>query len=157
MEKLVKYTGHAASFLFIIIAFIIVLEVFLRYIFNSPTIWVEEMSRFLQIWATYLALTFSFHHNDLIRITFVYDRLNNHGKKILDIISFIAIIIFSAIVVYYGWLITADSWVQNRTSATMLSIPKVLTEVAIPISFGLLMIRVFLELIKYLKNFQNKQ
>lgn len=156
MERIVKYSGHTASVLFISIAFIICLEVILRYIFNSPTIWVEEMSRFLQIWATYLALTFSFHHNDLIRITFVYDRLSNNGKKILDIISFITIIIFSAIVVYYGWLITVDSFNLGRTSATMIAIPKVLTEISIPLCFGLLIIRVFLELIKHLKDFSKK-
>jgi len=156
LEKIVKYSGHAASILFIGIAFIICLEVILRYIFNSPTIWVEEMSRFLQIWATYLALTFSFHHNNLIRITFVYDRLNENAKKILDIISFVTIIIFSLIVVYYGWLITADSFKLGRTSATMIAIPKVLTEISIPLCFGLLIIRVFFELIKYLKDFFKK-
>ena len=64
------------------IGFIISFEVIARYVFNSPTIWVNEISRFLQIWATYLALMYSFHKKDFIRITLIYDRLNEIGKKI---------------------------------------------------------------------------
>ena len=152
-DKLVKYSGYLASALFITIGFIVSYEVIMRYLFNSPTIWVNEVSRFLQIWATYLALTYSFHKNDFIRITVVYDRLNENGKKILDFISFIFILIFSSFVVYYGWLIAYDSLKVGRTSSTILDVPSFLTEVAIPLCFAFLVLRVILEAIKYIRNF----
>jgi TRAP-type C4-dicarboxylate transport system permease small subunit len=107
----------------------------------------------LQIWATYLALTYSFHKQDFIRITVVYDRLNETGKKILDFISFIFIIIFSCFVVYYGWLIAYDSLKVGRTSSTILDVPSFLTELAIPLCFAFLVIRVILEAIRYIRNF----
>ena len=152
-DKLVKYSGYLASALFITIGFIVSYEVIMRYLFNSPTIWVNEVSRFLQIWATYLALTYSFHKNDFIRITVVYDRLNENGKKILDFISFIFILIFSSFVVYYGWLIAYDSLKVGRTSSTILDVPSFLTELAIPLCFAFLVLRVILEIIKYVRNF----
>ena len=152
-DKLVKYSGYLASALFIAIGFIVSYEVIMRYLFNSPTIWVNEVSRFLQIWATYLALTYSFHKNDFIRITVVYDRLNENGKKILDFISFIFILIFSSFVVYYGWLIAYDSLKVGRTSSTILDVPSFLTELAIPLCFAFLVLRVLLEAIKYIRNF----
>jgi TRAP-type C4-dicarboxylate transport system permease small subunit len=152
-DKIVKYSGYLASALFIAIGFIVSYEVIMRYLFNSPTIWVNEVSRFLQIWATYLALTYSFHKQDFIRITVVYDRLNETGKKILDFISFIFIIIFSCFVVYYGWLIAYDSLKVGRTSSTILDVPSFLTELAIPLCFAFLVIRVILEAIRYLRNF----
>tara|TARA_X000000368_G_scaffold271545_1_gene215256 strand:- start:2064 stop:2540 length:477 start_codon:yes stop_codon:yes gene_type:complete len=152
-DKLVKYSGYLASALFITIGFIVSYEVIMRYLFNSPTIWVNEVSRFLQIWATYLALTYSFHKNDFIRITVVYDRLNENGKKILDFISFIFILIFSSFVVYYGWLIAYDSLKVGRTSSTILDVPSFLTELAIPLCFAFLVLRVLLEAIKYIRNF----
>ena len=134
-DKIVKYSGYLASALFIAIGFIVSYEVIMRYLFNSPTIWVNEVSRFLQIWATYLALTYSFHKRDFIRITVIYDRLNETGKKILDFISFIFILIFSSFVVYYGWLIAYDSLKVGRTSSTILDVPSFLTELAIPLCF----------------------
>ena len=152
-DKIVKYSGYLASALLIAIGFIVSYEVIMRYLFNSPTIWVNEVSRFLQIWATYLALTYSFHKQDFIRITVVYDRLNETGKKILDFISFIFIIIFSCFVVYYGWLIAYDSLKVGRTSSTILDVPSFLTELAIPLCFAFLVIRVILEAIRYLRNF----
>ena len=152
-DKIVKYSGYLASALFIAIGFIVSYEVIMRYLFNSPTIWVNEVSRFLQIWATYLALTYSFHKQDFIRITVIYDRLNETGKKILDFISFIFIIIFSCFVVYYGWLIAYDSLKVGRTSSTILDVPSFLTELAIPLCFAFLVIRVILESIRYIRNF----
>ena len=94
-NKIIKYSGYLASALFVSIGFIISYEVVMRYIFNSPTVWVNEISRFLQIWATYLALTYTFHKKEFIRITVLYDKLNEKGKKILDFISDIFILIFS--------------------------------------------------------------
>ena len=152
-DKIVKYSGYLASALFIAIGFIVSYEVIMRYLFNSPTIWVNEVSRFLQIWATYLALTYSFHKQDFIRITVIYDRLNETGKKILDFISFIFIIIFSCFVVYYGWIIAYDSLKVGRTSSTILDVPSFLTELAIPLCFAFLVIRVILEAIRYIRNF----
>ena len=152
-DKLVKYSGYLASALFITIGFIVSYEVIMRYLFNSPTIWVNEVSRFLQIWATYLALTYSFHKNDFIRITVIYDRLNDKGKKILDFISFIFILIFSCFVVYYGWIIAYDSLKVGRTSSTILDVPSFLTEFAIPLCFAFLVLRVILEAIKYIRDF----
>ena len=152
-NKLVKYSGYLASALFIAIGFIVSYEVIMRYLFNSPTIWVNEVSRFLQIWATYLALTYSFHKKDFIRITVIYDRLNENGKKILDFISFIFILIFSSFVVYYGWIIAYDSLKVGRTSSTILDVPSFLTELAIPLCFAFLVLRVILEVITYIRNF----
>ena len=152
-NKLVKYSGYLASALFIAIGFIVSYEVIMRYLFNSPTIWVNEVSRFLQIWATYLALTYSFHKQDFIRITVIYDRLNENGKKVLDFISFIFILIFSSFVVYYGWLIAYDSLKVGRTSSTILDVPSFLTELAIPLCFAFLVLRVILEAIRYIRNF----
>ena len=152
-DKLVKYSGYLASALFITIGFIVSYEVIMRYLFNSPTIWVNEVSRFLQIWATYLALTYSFHKKDFIRITVIYDRLNENGKKLLDFISFVFIIIFSSFVVYYGCLIAYDSLKVGRTSSTILDVPSFLTELAIPLCFAFLVLRVILEAIRYIRNF----
>jgi TRAP-type C4-dicarboxylate transport system permease small subunit len=107
----------------------------------------------LQIWATYLALTYSFHKNDFIRITVIYDRLGEFGKKILDFISMLFILFFSSFVVYFGWLIAYDSLKVGRTSSTILDVPSFLTELAIPLCFFLLVIRVSIEIIRKLGAF----
>tara|TARA_B100001057_G_scaffold325074_1_gene325274 strand:+ start:541 stop:1017 length:477 start_codon:yes stop_codon:yes gene_type:complete len=152
-NKIVKYSGYLASALFIAIGFIISYEVIMRYLFNSPTVWVNEISRFLQIWATYLALTYSFDRKEFIRITVLYDKLNEAGKKVLDFISAIFILTFSSFVLYFGWLIAYDSLKVGRTSSTILDVPSFLTELAIPLCFAFLVIRVILEIFRLVKDF----
>ncbi|WP_440696040.1 TRAP transporter small permease [Candidatus Pelagibacter sp. HIMB109] len=153
LDKVIKYSGYTAAGLYVLIGFIVSFEVISRYIFNAPTIWVNEISRLLQIWATYLALTYTFHNKEFIRITVFYDKANDKTKKVLDFISFIFIIYFSSFVTYYGWLIAYDSFEVGRTSSTILDLPAVITEIAIPISFALLLIRVFLEVLRYIRDF----
>ena len=152
-NKIVKYSGYLASALFIAIGFIISYEVIMRYLFNSPTVWVNEISRFLQIWATYLALTYSFDRKEFIRITVLYDKLNAVGKKVLDLIGAIFILTFSSFVLYFGWLIAYDSLKVGRTSSTILDVPSFLTELAIPLCFAFLVIRVILEIFRLVKDF----
>ena len=153
LEKAIKYSGYTAAGLYVLIGFIVSFEVISRYVFNAPTIWVNEISRLLQIWATYLALTYTFHNKEFIRITVFYDKASDKTKKVLDFISFIFIIYFSSFVTYYGWLIAYDSFEVGRTSSTILDLPAVITEIAIPISFALLLIRVFLETLRYMRDF----
>jgi C4-dicarboxylate transporter DctQ subunit len=153
LEKFIKYSGYLASSLFVLIGFIVSFEVISRYLFNSPTVWVNEISTFLQIWATYVALTYSFHFKEFIRITVIYDRVSDKAKKFLDFISFLVMIIFTSFVVYYGWLIAHDSFETGRTSSTILDLPSFLTEYAIPIGFGLLLLRLVVEVFNYIINF----
>ena len=153
MDTIIKYSGYLASACFITIGFIVSYEVISRYIFNAPTVWVNEISTFLQIWATYLAMTYSFHHKDFIRITVIYDRVGDKTKKILDFLSLSVMIFFSSFVVYYGWLIAYDSLVTGRTSSTILDVPSFYTEFAIPLCFLFLVIRVFAEIITFIRDF----
>ena len=153
LDKVIKYSGYAAAGLYVLIGFIVSFEVISRYIFNAPTIWVNEISRLLQIWATYLALTYTFHNKEFIRITVFYDKANDKVKKILDFISFLFIIYFTSFVTYYGWLIAYDSFNVGRTSSTILDLPAVITEISIPICFALLLLRVVLEILRYIRDF----
>ena len=100
-----------------------------------------------------MALTYSFHKNDFIRITVIYDRLGQSGKKILDFISMLFILFFSSFVVYYGWLIAYDSLKVGRTSSTILDVPSFLTELAIPLCFFLLVIRASIEFVRKIRLF----
>ena len=151
-NKIIKYSGYLASALFISMGFLVSYEVIIRYIFNSPDVLLNELSRFLHIWSTYLALNYTFHKKEFIRITVWYDRLNKKGKKILDFISDIFILTFSLFVLYFGWLIAYDSFKVGRISSTILDVPSFLTEFAIPLCFGFLVIRVIVEIFIFLKD-----
>ena len=138
MDRLSGLLARLSAWAFFVVGLMICYEVALRYFFNAPTVWAEEMSRFVQLWATYLAAAWALRHRELIRITIVTDRLSTTARRWLELFSLLVITVFSGFAVWYGTWIAWDSVVQSRTTSTMLDVPAVLTEAAIPVGFTLL-------------------
>lgn len=146
ISRISDMCGWLAAWMFFAIGVMITYEVIVRYIFISPTIWAEEMSQFFQIWATYLAAAYVLRHRDMIVIDFVLTRLGPAGKRFADTISLLFVAGFSLVAVYYGIEIVAESVEMGRATSTMLSVPKWMTESAVPIGFGLLALQCGVEL-----------
>lgn len=140
IDRLNRACAILSAWLFVAIGATVTFEVAARYLFNAPTIWSEELSRFLQIWAVYLGAAFALRHGDLIRITVVRDRLPPGPARAADAFALIVIAAFSTVAVIYGIDIVADSVRLSRHSDSMLSVPLWWTEIAIPIGFALLLV-----------------
>ena len=136
-----EFSGRFAAWMFFVIGGMITYEVVARYVFNAPTIWAEEMSRFFQIWATYLAAAYVLRHRHMIRITLLVDRLGARARRWAEAFSLICIAGFCGVAIWWGVEIVVDSIEKGRASSTMLGVPKWYTEIAIPIGFGLLLLQ----------------
>ncbi len=121
-------------------------EVVARYVFLAPTIWAEEMSRFFQIWATYLAAAYVLRHRDLITIDVLLQRLRPRARHVAALCALTVVAIFSLVAVYYGMQSMLESIRIGRASSTMLTVPLWMTEVAIPLGFGALLLQALAEL-----------
>lgn len=148
LDKISSICARLSAWLFFIIGGIIVFEVVARYVFLSPTVWGEEMSRFLQIWATYLAAAYVLHKRKLIAIDVVVNRMPPRVQKILDSCALLVILVFCLVACVYGIEIAAESIRVGRATSTMLAVPSWMTEIAIPIGFGLMFIQALAELFR---------
>ncbi len=140
--------GTLAAWMFFAVGAMITFEVVARYVFLSPTIWAEEMSRFFQIWATYLAAGYVLHHRDLITITVLTERLAPRRRRLTEAGALAVIILFCAVAVYYGIDSMIESIRLGRATATMLTVPLWMTELAIPLGFAVLLLQAFVELVR---------
>jgi len=134
--------------MFFAIGCMIVFEVVARYVFIAPTIWAEEMSQFFQIWATYLAAAYLLHNRQLIAIDVITRRFPTPLRKTCEGFTLVIIGIFAGVAVFYGADIVIESIEQGRATSTMLGVPKWMTESAIPVGFGVLLLQVFAEFIR---------
>lgn len=148
IERLNDICGKLAAGMFFIIGGMITYEVIARYVFLSPTIWAEELSRFVQIWATYLAAGYILKHRQLIRIELLIGRLGPKLRTGLEVLTLVFIGVFCSVAVYYGIGIVAESVVVGRATSTMLSVPRWMTESAIPVGFGILLLQCIVELLR---------
>jgi len=146
VDRISDACGVFAATLFFVIGGMITYEVVARYLFNAPTIWSEEMSRFAQIWATYLAAAYVLRHRELIAVTLLTERFGSRGRRAAEAFSLLAILAFAAVAIVYGAGIALESWEIGRATSTMLAVPKWMTESAIPVGFGLLAVQALAEL-----------
>ena len=83
---------------------VLVLEIFLRYVFNSPTTWAHETTTFLS------ALTFIFGglycvaRNSHIRVVLVYDIVGERLRNVLDVLISVACLGASLFFAWAAWL-----------------------------------------------------
>jgi TRAP-type C4-dicarboxylate transport system permease small subunit len=150
IDRISSVCARLSAWLFFIIGGIIVFEVVARYVFLSPTVWGEEMSRFLQIWATYLAAAYVLHKRKLIAIDVVVNKLAPWLQKVLDSCALLVIMVFCLVACVYGVEIALESIRVGRATSTMLAVPSWMTEIAIPIGFGLMFIQALAELFRTL-------
>jgi len=145
-DRVAQLLATLSAWLFVAIGAMITWEVLARYVFNAPTIWAEEMSRFFQIWATYLAMAALLHQREFIRITLVIDRLGPTARLAAEVFALLVIACFSIVAAWYGLGIVQESVQVGRATSTMLQVPRWATEVAIPLGFGLLALQSLLEI-----------
>jgi len=148
IDSLSEFCGRFAAWLFFAVGFFITYEVVMRHVFNMPTIWVDEVSRIIQIWSAYLAAGYAIKHHQMVVIDIAFRDENSVIRKGLDTFALILIIGFSAITVYYGFELWLKSTLRGHTTDTYLALPKWFTQASIWIGFGLLLLQSVAEIIK---------
>ena len=147
-DRLSDTLAVLSAWLFFAIGGMILWEVFFRYVFTSPTIWAEELSRFFQIWALYIAAASVLRHGSMIRIGLLIDRLGPRGRVAAEIFSLAVVAAFSAVACWYGAKIALNSWQVGRMSGTMLNVPQWMTEAAIPFGFAMLFLQALIQIVR---------
>lgn len=110
--------SRVAMLLPAIITAIIFYEVVMRYVFASPTLWVNEMSLWLA-GAIYLSAgLYAMQQRSHIRIFILYDMAPRWLQRVFDVISTLCICTFAAAVIYGGYGEARDKFLRWETFGT---------------------------------------
>ena len=90
-------------FVVAIITAIMLYEVVMRYVFARPTIWVEELSRWLGGVIFLVAGLYAMQQRTHIRVTIVYDIVNRQFQRIMEVLSTVCVCTFC-------WAVTWGYW-----------------------------------------------
>ncbi|MBA4207046.1 TRAP transporter small permease subunit [Pannonibacter phragmitetus] len=90
-----------ASPLLVIVA-ITLYEVAARYLFGSPTAWVNEMALFLSALVYLVAGVYVMALDDHLRISVIYDAVPRPVRRVFDIITLAATLVFCGGLAYFG-------------------------------------------------------
>ncbi len=86
-----------------IITGIMLFEVIMRYVFARPTIWVEELSRWLGGVIFLVAGLYAMQQRTHIRVTIVYDIVNRGVQRVMEVLATVCICTFC-------WAVTWGYW-----------------------------------------------
>ena len=87
IDQISELTGKFAAWMFFAVGIFITYEVFMRYVFTAPTIWVDETARIMQIWAAYLAGAFALKHREMIVIDIAFRDTTTNLRKVVETFS----------------------------------------------------------------------
>jgi TRAP-type C4-dicarboxylate transport system permease small subunit len=140
LKKVNAACATLAGVVLLFIAFSIFVDVFLRYVFGKPTIWITEVSTYLFLYVIYLGTAYALQEGMHIKVTFLLDAFNKRTQRIVDVITSILATLFTFVLLWQTSLMTWSAIKGKWTSPTALNAPYMYIYVVMVVgSFLLLM------------------
>jgi len=146
VDAISEWSGRFSAWIFFTVGLFITYEVVMRYVFTAPTIWVDEVSRVMQVWAAYLGAAFVFKHRKMITIEIILKDPSTTRRRMAETLAIIMLIIFVAPATYFGFQLWLKSTLAGHTTDSFLGSPKWLTHASVWIGMGLLAVQAIVEL-----------
>lgn len=128
-----------ACVLLCLITFSVCLEVFLRYFFNRPQVWVIEMSEYALLYITFLGAAWVLKEDNHVAVDLVTNRLTLRGKALFSFFSQVVCFLVSWVLVVHGARVTWSYFSKGIYNPTILEFPTAYILVIIPLG-GLLIL-----------------
>jgi TRAP-type C4-dicarboxylate transport system permease small subunit len=110
--------SRVAMFIVAFIVLIMFYEVVMRYVFQKPTLWVNERSLWTAGMVYLLAGVYVMQQRAHIRIFILYDLVPRPVQRLFDLLSTLFICLFSAAIVWGAWGEARDKLMRWETFGT---------------------------------------
>ena len=140
LDKGITFIEEWVLYLSVMVGLIsLTINVYLRYVHHYSLAWSEELIRHVIIITTFLGLSAAIKNGSMITIDALV-QLVPRFKKTLGIASHVAVLIFSVVIFYYGWLVVAQKFSTNQETI-ILEIPLGYLFMILPLTGVLMFIR----------------
>ncbi|MBI9092330.1 MAG: TRAP transporter small permease [Desulfobacterium sp.] len=142
------YMEYFMGFLFMVLVGVTFQEVFRRYLFNDPTHWASELSRFLLIWMTFTGACIVTRLVTHLTMGFTIHRFVNNSKgKFIKVLISLCSVGSLLILTYYSGKVTL---LAGYRSAPMTGIPMYLPWAALPFNGAIMSLYMIAETVKHI-------
>ncbi|MCY3985097.1 MAG: TRAP transporter small permease [Roseovarius sp.] len=141
IDSISEFSGKISAWCLFLIGFFITFEVAMRYVFNAPTVWVDEISRVLQVWVVYLAAAYVLKHREMVTIEVFLTNPNTVWRRVAESFAIIVLFMFAGVACHYGFELWLKSTLAGHTTDTYLAPPKMITHAPVWIGSALLIMQ----------------
>jgi len=156
LGRMIDKTGYLFAVGIVAAALILLIEVFLRYLFNSPTLWAHEITIFLCSIAFVFGGLYCTGHNKHIRVVLIYDHLSPRWRRAADVLISLVCALASGFFAYASWamvkraVMTPSGQIRLETTGSAWSAPTpALIKVFILIVMALLVVQFLILALNY--------
>lgn len=123
LDRLAVFVGRLTMMLIVLLCCVMIYEVVLRYVFEAPTLWANELSLWLAGFVFLCAGLYAMQQRSHIRIFLLYDMLPRGLQRACDCISTLLIVTFAFFLVYGGYGEAFDKFYRWETFGTAFDPP----------------------------------
>lgn len=131
-----KVTDAIVAILFVVLVTLVLIQVFTRMLHMSQT-WIDEISKFVFVWVTYLGGAITVRKGANVTFDLVLEGVQGKTYKILFTFVNIVCIVFMAAMAVLG---SQAAWANRVQLSTMTCVNMGLMNMAIPVGFVLMII-----------------
>ena len=122
-DRISLFLGRVTMLLVVILVSVMFYEVTLRYVFESPTLWANELSLWMAGFVFLLAGLYSMQQRNHIRIYLLYDVMPRWAQRLCDTLSTLLIAVFAGAMIWGGWNEARDKFLRWETFGTAFDPP----------------------------------
>lgn len=123
VDRISMFLGRVTMVLIVLLVSIMLYEVTLRYVFEAPTLWANEMSLWLAGFIFLLSGLYAMQQRTHIRIYLLYDVLPRNAQRACDCFSTILIAIFAISLIWGGFNEASAKFLRWETFGTAFDPP----------------------------------
>jgi TRAP-type mannitol/chloroaromatic compound transport system permease small subunit len=142
IDAFIDLVGRIISWLALAVALVMGANVFLRYGFSIGEIWAQELEWHLLVPLTLVGMSYALRHGEHVRVDVLFVTFSDRTKHLINAISAVLAMIFSALVIWLSLAFVAQSWVIGEGSPNPGGIGALyLMKAMIPLGFALLFLQ----------------
>ena len=144
VDRVLSAVGRAASWLWVVLLAVIIVNVTLRYLFQEGRIELEELQWHINAVAFMLAIAYAYRVDAHIRIDLLSNRLRPRTQVWIEFYGTVFFLLpFIVAVLVFSWDFVAHSWAVSEISASPGGLPlRWLLKGVLPLAFLLLLLAV---------------
>lgn len=103
IDRIAVFIGRVTMMLIVLLTSVMLYEVVLRYAFEAPTLWANELSLWIAGFVFLCAGLYAMQQRSHIRIFLLYDTLPRWLQRICDVFTTLLILVFAFALIYGGY------------------------------------------------------
>jgi len=134
-DLILAFCKYAIIAMVPVMTVIIFVQVVLRYVFQSPFSWAEELARYLLVWITCLGSAYAIRDGMHISISYLRNKLQGAAQTAVTAIIYVVTLGFFIYCIKEGSAFALEQWGQRSTA---MQIPMTFPYMAIPLGFAIM-------------------